>query len=104
MTIYVQPTTKINWWAIELHMSDSYALSSGVTTLRFEIDGRRKDWQEGDMLLSAIHLNYSTSSLSLHATCCLILCFLSKFQLKSMGFGDGDKFISFGLDFDGIIL
>ena len=38
-------------WAIEVDLSESYALSTGVSTISFELDGEKIN-KQGDILLS----------------------------------------------------
>merc|ERR1711972_580020 len=67
-----QKSSVFDDWAIELELTDDFAVSSG-DTISFEIRGSKVEsasnpWDEGDMF---------------------------------MAFGDGEKYIAFGLDFDG---
>ena len=49
--LYQQTVGTISDWAIELDLSSPYALSTGLSTIAFEINGEGVHWQ-GDMLLS----------------------------------------------------
>merc|ERR1719295_716620 len=67
--LHADTADTITDWAIELDMGSPYALSAGLSTIAFEINGSGVHWQ-ADMF---------------------------------MGFGDGEKYISFLTDFDGAV-
>ena len=89
----IQTNVLIEDWAIELDLNGPFALSSGVSTVSFVIDGKKANDKQGDMLLShfVVYLSPFVSLWSMS----------SDFQI-SMGFGDGEKYISFLMDFDGM--
>ena len=88
----IQTSTAIEEWGIEVDLSSPYALSSGLSTITLELDGQR-DVTQADMLLS------SFCFLSVH--CRDTLCH-PPHHCNSFGFGDGTRWISMTVDFDGM--
>ena len=59
--LYQQTADTITDWAIQLDLSSPYALSSGLSTIAFEINGEGLHWQ-GDMLLSIMFASSTTTA------------------------------------------
>ena len=60
---YQQTADTITDWAIELDMGSPYALSAGLSTIAFEINGSGVHWQ-ADMLLSIMFASSTTTASS----------------------------------------
>ena len=59
--ICVQTSFAIEDWAIEVELSDAFALSTGLSSIKFEVNGERLDAQ-CDALLSVLNLYLPTAS------------------------------------------
>ena len=58
LKMYIQRSDEIEDWAIEIDLSGAFALSPGLSTISFTIDGARVN-DQADMLLSVLILTLS---------------------------------------------
>ena len=63
LRLNIQTSDVIEDWAIEVDLSGAFALSSGLSSISFTIDGAGVLNSEADMLLSVIILCIPTRSL-----------------------------------------
>ena len=61
--LYQQETATITDWAIELDLSSPYALSTGRSTIAFDVNGEDVD-RQADMLLSIMFASTTSTTFS----------------------------------------